>query len=173
MLAILCCRCCACTSSSNREFPLFPPASLVLLAATASSSALSPTLAAGHGPREDALIKSGRVPKGLSTSFWAIEGPGSCDRIDARGPRRIRGVILGDGKTQEAGDRYSEWKTLYSARHLDEVELNSQANRIVEQSMRELSAFRSAVAEQRQLQEAKLEQRLLVRRAQMKMKCKR
>ena len=60
---------------------------------------------------------------------------------------------------------FTEWKTLYSAMHLDEAELNSEANKIVEQSMRQLSAFRSAVAEQRLLQEAKLEQRLLVRRA--------
>jgi hypothetical protein len=114
--------------------------------------------APGHGTREDSLIQSGRVPSEVCYGQGA-----RMDAINRRAKWSLglrRRVAL-----QEDGVSFSEWKGLYQARHLDEVELNSQASKIVEQSMRQLSAFRSAVAEQRLLQEAKLEQRLLVRRA--------
>ena len=123
--------------------------------------------APGHGKREDFLIQSGRVPSEVCY--------GESARADASNRRakwplglRRRGVTSGGRQADglpEDGEAFSEWKGLYLARHLDEVELNSQASKIVEQSMRQLSEFRSAVAEQRLLQEAKLEQRLLVCRA--------
>jgi len=58
-----------------------------------------------------------------------------------------------------------QWKELYKARHCDEVDLNLEANSIVEASMEQLAQLKSALARQRQQQEAKLEQRLLLRRA--------
>ena len=112
----------------------------------------------GHGRREE-----------------AIRGVGCADStIPSAGGRRLKQEAADAGAAEQLQEhardgpgrwRPGHWKELYKARHCDEVDLNLEANIIVQESMEQMAQLKCALQQQRLDQEAKLQQRLLLRRA--------